>query len=350
MIQPCVRSSMRIAEFHHINSFYYYDEDNPVEISKDLVLSLYRTMSEMREFELKAYEIFRSGRMPGFIHLYVGEEAVAAGVIARLGKDDFVTSTHRGHGHALAKGITAREALAELMGTVGGCCGGRGGSMHLYKPEVGFLGTNGVVAPGIPMAAGAALSAKLRGSGQVTVCFFGDGAVNNGAFHEGLNMAATWDLPVVYVCENNLYATEMPFAKATKNTNVASRAQAYGIPGVQLDGNDVLAVYEKAGEAIDRARKGEGPTLLECLTYRWFGHHVGDAGTSYRSKEEIAAWKARDPMHKLRAEAVASKLAGEKEFEAIDAEIHHLIEEAAAFALSSPQPGTETALDHVFSS
>jgi pyruvate dehydrogenase E1 component alpha subunit len=304
-------------------------------------------MMELREFELKAYEIFRSGRMPGFIHLYVGEEAVATGVIAHLKKDDYVTSTHRGHGHAVAKGISARGAMAELMGTVGGCCGGRGGSMHLYEPEVGFLGTNGVVAPGVSIAAGAALSAKLRGSGQVAVCFFGDGAVNNGAFHEGINLAAIWNLPVVYVCENNMYATEMPFERATKNIHVATRGAAYNIPGVEVDGEDVIAVYEKAGEAIERARQGGGPTLLECLTYRWFGHHVGDPGTSYRSKEEVESWKARDPIHRLRQQAIDSSLAEDRDFEAIDAEVHRIIEDASAFALSSPQPATQTALDHV---
>jgi pyruvate dehydrogenase E1 component alpha subunit len=319
-----------------------------MNISKDLILALYRTMVEIREFELKGYEIYRSGRMPGFIHLYVGEEAVATGVTAHLRKDDYITSTHRGHGHALAKGVSPRAALAELMGTVEGCCGGRGGSMHLYEPAVGLLGTNGVVAAGIPIAAGAALSAKLRGSGQVAVSFFGDGAVNEGGFHEGINMAATWDLPVVFVCENNMYATEMPFKQATKNTNVASRAPGYGIPGVQVDGQDVLAVYEKAGEAVERARQGKGPTLLECLTYRFLGHHVGDPGTTYRSKEEVEEWKKRDPIQILREQALASKWAGEKEFETIDGEVRRVIDEAAAVALKSPEPLAETALDHVF--
>ncbi len=323
-------------------------EKNTERPSKALILSLYRTMVEIREFEIKARELFRSGKMPGFIHLYIGEEAVASGVIAHLKEDDYVTSTHRGHGHALAKGISAREAMAELMGKEGGCCGGRGGTMHIYEPSVGFLGTNGVVPPGIPIAAGAALSAKLRKSGQVTVCFFGDGAVNNASFHEGLNMAAAWDLPVIYVCENNLYATETPFKKATKNISVASRAAAYSMPGEQVDGNDVLAVYERAGKAIDRARRGEGPTLIECLTYRWFGHHEGDPGTSYRSKEEIEAWKERDPIKKLREEAIASQWCKATDLEKIEKEIQQSIEEAAQFSLDSPQPGVGTALDHVF--
>ena len=302
----------------------------------------------IREFELKAKEVFRSGRMPGFIHVYIGEEAVATGVCAQLRKDDYVASTHRGHGHALAKGICPREAMAELMGVVTGCSGGRGGTMHLYDPTVGFLGSNGVVPPGILIATGAGLSAKLKGGDQVAVAFFGDGGSNNGAFHEGLNMAATWDIPVIFVCENNLYATEMPFAKATKNTNVASRAAAYGIPGVQVDGNNVLEVYEQTGEAVARARRGEGPTLIECLTYRWFGHHEGDPGVAYRTKEEIAAWKTRDPIQKLHDDAIAAKLASEQDFKQIDADIKAELEDAAGFALSSPLEKEETALDHVY--
>ena len=317
--------------------------------SRELSLRLYRSMVEIREFELKAREIYRSGRMPGFIHVYVGEEAVAAGVMACLRPDDLVTSTHRGHGHAIAKGVPMREAMAELMGKVGGSCGGRGGSMHIYEPAVGLLGTNGIVAANIPIAAGAALSARLRKSGQVVVCFFGDGAVNNGAFHEGLNLAAAWDLPVVFVCENNLYATEMPFRSSTKNTSVASRGAAYGIPGVEVDGNDVLAVHDKAGEAVERARRGEGPTLFECLTYRWFGHHEGDPGTSYRSKDEIEFWKRRDPIQKLREQTFANQWAVPADFETIDAEVAQVVGDAVQFALNSPEPDTSTALDHVCS-
>lgn len=316
---------------------------------KELILQLYRTMVLIRQFELKARDLFRSGKMPGFIHLYVGEEAVAAGAIAAIRTDDYVTSTHRGHGHALAKGISSREVMAELMGKIGGCCGGRGGSMHIYEPAVGFLGTNGIVAPGIPIAAGAALSNKLRGTDQVVLCFFGDGAVNNGAFHEGINMAATWDLPVVYICENNMYATEMPFNLATKNTDVASRAAAYKIPGYRIDGNDVLTVYEHTKLAVERARKGEGPTLLECLTYRWYGHHEGDPGTSYRTKEEIEEWKTRDAVKKLRDQALAETWVKDNEFCAIDSEVEKVITDCAEFALISPQPDPHTAMEHVYS-
>jgi 2-oxoisovalerate dehydrogenase E1 component len=307
-------------------------------------------MVEIREFEFKAREIFRSGHMPGFIHLYIGQEAVAVGVCAVLRNDDYVASTHRGHGHALAKGISPRSVMAELMGGVDGCSGGRGGTMHLYEPTVGFLGSNGVVPPGILIATGAALSAKLRGTDQVAVAFFGDGAVNNGAFHEGINMAATWNLSVLFVCENNLYATETPFNQVTKNTDVASRAAAYKIPGVTVDGNDVLDVYSKVAHAVERARRGEGPTLLECLTYRWFGHHEGDPGTSYRTGEEIAAWKDNDPVRRLREDAITAGLVSAAEFEAIDHEVTKTIADAAEFGTQSAQPDVSTALNHVFSS
>jgi TPP-dependent pyruvate/acetoin dehydrogenase alpha subunit len=324
------------------------EKRQPCEPDGELTLSLYRNMVLIREFEMKAREVFRTGRMPGFIHVYIGQEAVATGVCAQLRKDDYVASTHRGHGHALAKGVTARAVMAELLGAVTGCSGGRGGTMHLYDPTVGFLGSNGVVPPGILIAAGAGLSAKLRGTDQVAVAFFGDGGSNNGAFHEGLNMAAIWDIPVVFICENNLYATEMPLAETTKNTNVACRAAVYGMSGIQVDGNNVLEVYEKAGEAIQRARRGEGPTLLECLTYRWYGHHEGDPGVSYRPKEEIAAWRKRDPIAKLKEDAMAAGRVSAEDFMKVDAEIAKVLEDAAQFALASPLESTDTALEHVF--
>jgi TPP-dependent pyruvate/acetoin dehydrogenase alpha subunit len=313
-----------------------------------LILSVYRTMLQIREFELKAKEIFRSGRMPGFIHVYIGEEAVAAGVCEHLRQDDYVASTHRGNGHALAKGMSSRAVMAELMGSTAGCSGGRGGTMHLYDPTVGFLGSNGVVPPGILIGAGAGLSAQLRGTDQVAVAFFGDGGSNNGAFHEGLNMAAAWDIPVIFVCENNLYATEMPFSRATRNTNVASRAAAYGIPGLQVDGNNVLDVYEAAGEAVQRARNGDGPTLIECLTYRWFGHHEGDPGIAYRTKEEINDWKQRDPIQRLKHYALSGEIASEQDFLQLDEEVKTEIEDAAEFALAGALETADTALDHVF--
>jgi TPP-dependent pyruvate/acetoin dehydrogenase alpha subunit len=316
--------------------------------SGDLLLKLYRMMFEMREFELKLQEVYRSGVMPGFIHLYIGQEAVAAGVCSHLRPDDYVTSTHRGHGHALATGVPARELFAEIWGKATGSCGGRGGSMHIYAPEHGFLGTNGIVGAGIPLAAGAALSASLAGKGQVAICFFGEGAVNNCAFHEGLNMAATWDVPAVFVCENNLYATEMPFSSATKNTDVAARGSAYKLPGYAIDGNDVTEVYRVAGEAIENARAGKGPTLIECRTYRVVGHHEGDPGTEYRTKDEVAAWRNKCPLKQLRTEALRSGKVSEEELLQVEKDVTTLIADAVAFARASPEPEISSVTDHVF--
>ncbi|MEO8128700.1 MAG: thiamine pyrophosphate-dependent dehydrogenase E1 component subunit alpha [Bryobacteraceae bacterium] len=314
----------------------------------DLVSALYRSMQRMRQFELKIQHTYRSGVMPGFIHLYVGEEAVAAGVCAHLSKDDYVTSTHRGHGHALAKGVPVNEAFAEIWGKPSGINGGRGGSMHIYDPACGFLGTNGIVAAGIPIATGAAMVTALRGDGHVAVSFFGDGAVNNCAFHEGINLAAALLLPVVFVCENNLYATETPFHRVTKNTNVSTRGAAYGIPGIRIDGNDVLEVHRVAGEAIARARAGEGPTLIECETYRPLGHFEGDPGTGYRSKDEIAEWKLRDPIDRLAKNAVQSGAMKEAELLKIEREVELEIEAAYEFAKASPEADPATVTHFVY--
>jgi pyruvate dehydrogenase E1 component alpha subunit len=314
----------------------------------NLFLALYRKMLELREFELKVQELYRRGMLPGFVHLYVGEEAVGAGVCANLKPHDLIYSTHRGHGHALAKGVPAREVFAELWGKTTGSSGGRGGSMHLYAPEYGFMGTNGVVGAGIPLATGAALSAQLRQSGQVVVAFFGDGAVNSGSFHEGLNFGAVWNLPVVYVCENNLYATEMAFHRATKNTSVASRAASYKMPGVELDGNDVIAVYAAAREAIERARADGGPTLLEAKTYRVVGHHEGDPGTDYRTRAEVEQWKTRCPINRLRQKLLNTEGVAEKDLEQIHQEVKSWIEDAVQFARQSPEPSPASVLDHAF--
>ena len=317
-------------------------------LSRDNTLALYRSMCRMREFELRLQQVYRSGVMPGFIHLYIGEEAVAAGVCAHLSPQDYVTSTHRGHGHAVAKGVPMGEAFAEIWGQPTGSNGGRGGSMHIYDPDCGFLGTNGIVGAGIPIASGAATAILLRGGIEVTACFFGDGAVNNCAFHEGVNLAGAWNLPVVFVCENNLYATETPFSKVTKNTSVASRAAAYGIPGVEVDGNDVLAVYHAAGEAIKRARAGSGPTLIECKTYRPLGHFEGDPGIGYRTKEEIAEWKKKDPIARLRAALIDGAVATVEELGAVDAEVEAEVQDAYEFARSSPDADAKTVSDFVY--
>jgi len=312
-------------------------------------LALYRTMLLIRKTEEQLARAYQSGKIPGACHTYIGQEAVASGVCAHLRRDDVVFSTHRGHGHALAKGVPPREVMAELFGRVTGCSRGRGGSMHLFAPEVGLMGTTGIVGPNILQATGAGYSFRLLRSDRVSVAFFGDGAVNNGAFHEGVNLAAIWDLPVVYVCENNLYATEVAFADATRNTDVADRGRTYGIPGVVVDGNDALAVYEAAGEAVGRARAGQGPTLLECRTYRTRPHAEGMRDGGYRTPDEIEGWKSRDPIVGLRAWLVTHDVASGEAIDAIEAEIAATVGDALDFATTSPYPDPATATDHIFS-
>lgn len=316
------------------------------------LLRLYQQMVLLRRFELAVQDLYKNGKLPGFVHLYIGEEAVAAGVCAHLEKNDWITSTHRGHGHALAKGLSARALMAELYAKSTGCCGGRGGSMHLYDPPSGLFGTNGLVGAGIPLAVGAAISAKVRGTGQVAVAFFGDGAVNHGTFHESLNLAAVQNAPTVFVCENNLYATATPLSLATKNPDVASRAAAYAIPGVAVDGNDVLAMWAAMRDAVARARAGEGPTLIEARTYRTVGHHEGDPlfGT-YRSKEEVEQWKARDPIATFRKRLSEElDVATTKELDAIDARVDEEVRDAVEFGHTSPEPDPTSVDRNVFAS
>jgi 2-oxoisovalerate dehydrogenase E1 component len=293
--------------------------------------------------------MYAAGKLYGGVHTYIGEEAVASGVCAHLRADDTVFSTHRGHGHALAKGVTTRELFAEVLGRATGCSGGRGGSMHLFKPEVGFMGSSGIVGPSITLAAGTGYAARILKIDRVGVAFFGDGATNNGSFHEGINLATTWSLPTLFVCENNMYATEVPYAKATKQTSVATRASSYGLPGIEVDGNDVLAVWRVAGEAVKRARSGGGPTLIECKTYRTRAHSEGMRDAGYRTQEEVAAWKARDPLVLLERSIVASDPSIKKDLEKVDAEVKAMVEEAAEFALASPLPTPGTVMDHVYS-
>ena len=317
------------------------------QLDEKLLLNYYKKMLELRLFELKVQELYRNARLPGFVHLYVGEEAVAVGVCSNLEPLDLVFSTHRGHGHALAKGVPAGVVLAELWGKTTGSSGGRGGSMHMYAPEYGFMGTNGIVGAPIPLATGGALSAKLRKKGQVVVSFFGEGAVNSGSFHEAVNLGSVWNLPVVYVCENNLYATEMAFKRATKNTSVASRAAAYGMTGVEVDGQDVMAVHAAAKEAILRAREDDGPTLIECKTYRYVGHHEGDPGTDYRTRDEVQQWKQNDPVK--RARKLLSELGeSDSKLAAADLEIEQLIDQAVDFAEKGVEPSADSVAEHVF--
>ena len=312
-------------------------------------LAWYRTMQLIRQCEEQLARLHARGELIlGACHTYVGQEAIATGVCAHLRDEDVVFSTHRGHGHALAKGLPPVELIAELFGRATGCSRGRGGSMHLFAPEIGMMGTSGIVGPCILQAAGAGYSFQLLGSDRVAVAFFGDGAANNGAFHEGLNMASIWKLPVLFVCENNQYATEVASAYASGNPGIASRAAAYGIAGLEVDGNDVAAVQRAADEAVKRARAGEGPTLLECKTYRTRPHAEGMGDYSYRTREEVAAWRERCPIKRLRAELMDAETATEAELDAIDAEVQAEVAAATESAQKAPWPDAATAMDHVY--
>jgi len=310
-------------------------------------LALYRSMLVIRRVEERLARSHRLGLIHGACHTCVGQEAIAAGVCAHLGPSDPVFSTHRGHGHALAKGVDPGALVAELYGRETGCSRGRGGSMHLFAPEVGLMGTSGIVGPCILQATGAGYSSLVLGDRRVSVAFFGDGAVNNGAFHEGLNMAAIWKLPVVFVCENNQFATEVPFHSVAGNPNVAARGAAYGVPSVALDGNDVLAVEAGMREAVERARSGEGPTLLECRTYRTRAHAEGMGDFTYRTRDEVDAWKGRCPIARLRNLLLGQGLAGEEQLTALELEVEALAEAAHGFAEASPVPDPDEATTHV---
>ena len=314
-------------------------------VSQDVGLLLYRTMQIIRKTEEELARSHQRGLIHGACHTYVGQEAIATGVCAHLNSDDPVFSTHRGHGHALAKGMPPRELMAELFGRSTGCSRGRGGSMHLFSPEIGMMGTSGIVGPCILQACGGGYSSKILKNGSVGVAFFGDGAVNNGAFHEGLNMASIWKLPVLFVCENNQYATEVPFAYASGIPDVGRRAANYGMAGFEVDGNDVLEVYRVAGEAISRARAGGGPTLIECKTYRTRAHAEGMGDFTYRTREEVAAWKERCPLLRLRSAIPDSATA----FDGIDEEVSELVKQAREFAESSAEPEGSSATQHVYS-
>lgn len=310
-------------------------------------LALYRQMLTIRRFEERCNTLYMQGRIPSTLHLYIGQEAVAVGVCAHLSAADYITSTHRPHGHAIAKGVSLRSIMAELFAKDTGCCRGKGGSMHMGDVGVGMLPAIAIVGAGIPVAAGVGLACKRLGNGRVAVAFFGEGASNEGAFHEGLNMAAIWQLPVVFVCENNLYAASTPVSWAFKVENVADRAAAYGMSGEIVDGNDVLAVYAAAGRALERARRGEGPTLLECKTYRLCGHSRSDPRT-YRTKEEEAEWEKLDPIVRLGQQLVGAGAATESSLAELEGQVEAEIDDAVAFAEASPSPAPEDALRHVF--
>jgi len=316
-------------------------------LEKGMLTEMYRRMLEIRHFEEKVFDLYGQNLVPGTIHLYAGQEAIAVGVCANLRKDDYITSTHRGHGHCIAKGAKLSKVMAEILGKRTGYCKGKGGSMHIADFSIGMLGATAVVGAGIPIATGAGLSIKLRGTDQVVACFFGEGASNQGTFHEGINMAAIWTLPVVFVCENNLYAMGTRQSRVMTLENIADRAAAYGIPGMVVDGNDVLAVYEAARKAVERAREGKGPTLIECKTYRRRGHSRFDPAT-YRPKEEVEKWLKKDPLTRFRARLLETGILTEEEAKKIEREGFTAVEEAVKFALESPYPEPKEALEDVY--
>lgn len=305
---------------------------------KETLKFFYETMVKIRNFELTVEKFFFEGEIPGFVHLYIGEEATATGVMANLRKTDYIESTHRGHGHTIAKGADLKHMMAEIFGKTTGCCKGKGGSMHIADFSVGMLGANGIVGGGFTLAAGAALAQKMRKTDGVAVAFFGDGASNRGTFHEAANMAAVWKLPVIFLCENNQWASTTPYRTTTSVDDIADRAQGYGMPGVIVDGNDVFAVYEAAKDLVERARRGEGPSILECKTYRIKGHFVGDP-EMYRTKEEVRkVLEETDPIPRFEARVLKAKVMTKKELEAIRTRVEKELDEALEFARTSPEP------------
>lgn len=321
----------------------------PSSPSNEILLDMHRRMVRIRRFEETAGRLAEAGKIPGALHLYVGEEAVAAGVMVHLTSEDQITSTHRGHGHLVAKGGDFKRMYAELFGRATGYCRGKGGSMHISDMELGMLGANGIVGAGPPIAAGAAFANKLKKTRNVAVAFFGDGASNEGSFHEAANMAALFKLPLILLCENNGYGEYTSQADHQAITDVADRASGYGMPGVIVDGQDAVAVWEAAGEAIERARNGEGPTLLECKTYRFFDHvGIRGMGLTYRSDEELAEWQKRDPIDLFEARLRDLDVLSESDAEAVRAEVETDIEAAIKFAEDSPEPDPSELLEDVY--
>lgn len=316
-------------------------------IEKDRARFIYKTMNQIRCFELKAVQLFEENKLRGSVHLYVGEEAVAATVCSSLTSEDYITSTHRGHGHCIAKGARLDLAMAELMGKACGYCKGRSGSMHIADFSKGNLGANAIVGGGIPIAVGSALASQMQKKDRVSVSFFGDGASNEGTFHESLNLAAVWKLPVIFVCENNLYGISVPSWQSTSVKDISVRAKAYGIPGYTVDGNDVEAIDEVFTAAKERALKGQGPTLIECKTYRWLGHWTGDP-QPYRTREEVEEWKLKCPIKRYRNLLLQQEMFRAEELDAIEAAAQKEADDAAEFALSSPEPDPADLLKDVF--
>lgn len=319
-----------------------------MNISKEKIISMYEQMYLLRSYEDKIYFLFLEGVMPGTIHQSQGQEACAVGMLYDLRKEDYMTSTHRPAGHCLAKGVSLESMMAEMFAKSTGCCKGKGGAMHTGDINVGAIPAIAITAGGMPVAVGIGLSCKMRKTDNVVVCFFGDGASNEGAFHEAINAAAIWKLPVVFVCENNLYGASTHIKQVINVENIADRACAYGITGEVVDGNDVLKVNEAANRAVERARKGDGPTLLELKTYRRCGHSRNDA-CGYRDKKEEKEWFERDPLIITKNYILANKIATDAELETIEKKVNERIEQAVEYAKNSPDPKPEDALEHVYS-
>ena len=319
-----------------------------MEINREQLLQMYRTMQTIREFELRGTGEVSQRALTGSVHSSAGQEAVPTGICSHLTDKDYISSTHRGHGHCIAKGVDPKRMMAELFGKVTGTNKGKGGSMHIADMSRGMLGANGIVGASVPLSVGAALSATRKGEDHVAVAFFGDGATNQGVVHESMNLAAIWKLPVIFVCENNQYAESTPVEYATAIPNMADRAAAYGMPGVIVDGMDIFAVYDAAGEAIGRARSGQGPTLMECKTYRYYGHTSMDNPQSYRTKEEEEEWWERDPIKQFRERVIKEKALKKKDLDVIDKEVETLIEESVKFADDSPIPEPSEIIDDIY--
>jgi len=310
---------------------------------KEQARDYYKVMYMIRRFDQETFEFYKKGLMPGLAHLYIGEEAIAAGACSALEERDYIGSTHRGHGHLIARGADLKKMMAEILGKAAGYSKGKGGSMHIMALDKGILGANGIVGGEIPIATGAAYGSKYKGTDEVTIAFFGDSAANEGVFHESINMAAAWSLPIVYIIENNLYGISVDIRRVVKEPKLSLRAVGYGIEGKTIDGNDVEVVYKNVKKAVDKARRGEGPTLIECLTYRWFGHHVGDPG-EYRPAEEIEEWKKRDPLMLLESKGLLT----DSEIAEIKQAVETEIAEACRFAEESPYADVSEAFNDLF--
>jgi pyruvate dehydrogenase E1 component alpha subunit len=319
-----------------------------MDLPREKQVEMYRLMETIRLFEEEVSRLYAEGTMPGFVHLYIGQEAVAAGVCAALNEDDFIISNHRGHGHLIAKGARLDKIMAELFAKKTGYCKGKGGSMHIADVEKGILGTNGIVGAGLTIATGAGLSAKLRETRQVVVCFFGDGAANRGTFHEALNLSSVLSLPIIFLCENNQVAQGTILAKHSRVASIAVRAKAYGIVGASVDGNDIYAVHNAATDAVEKARAGDGPILLECHTYRWVGHFEGEPGTTYRSAGEVEEWKKKDPIKRMQDYMLKEGIITSDDVDRIREEINQELEKAVGYALESPEPSPDDVLKDVY--